>query len=250
MPEWLPEGVTLFGLLVLIGTTFVAGVVYGFAGFGAALIYVPVAARVVPLEVAIAAFNVSALASFLTVVPAAWRIVDRRAVAWQIGLACLSASAGIWVLRVADVTWLRWGVVAVIALTLIALASGWRYRAPPSLRVRGAVGLASGFLGGATGLLGPVIVIFQLAGQDGADRSRATTLVFLTVTSLLLLPLMAVQGLITWAILPLGALLFVPYGVGTWIGHLMFRPENERGYRVAAYMLIGVAVILGLPILD
>ena len=60
MPEWLPEGVSVLGLAVLLVTIFLSGVVYGFAGFGAGLIFLPVAARVVPLEVAIAAFNLSA----------------------------------------------------------------------------------------------------------------------------------------------------------------------------------------------
>ncbi len=250
MPDWLPEGVTSFGLAVLLVTVFIAGVVYGFAGFGAALIFLPVAARVVPLEIAIASFNVSAIASLFTVVPKAWREVDRPAVTLQIVTACLSATAGIWVLKHADVTALRWAVVAVISATLVALISGWRYAATPGRRTRAGVGLAAGFLGGATGLLGPAVVIFQLAGRDGALRSRASTLVFLTVTSVLLLPLMAAQGVVTWAVGPLGLLMLVRYGAGTVLGRRLFRPEREGLYRTAAYILIAAAVILGLPLLD
>jgi len=254
MPEvisgWLPTGVTAVGAIVLFATVFIAGVVYGFAGFGAALIFVPVAARVVPLEVGIAAFNISAIVSLFTVVPQAWGIVDRRALMWQIGMACLAASAGIYVLKVGDVTWLRWCVIAVTTTTLIALISGWRYKATPGPMTRAGVGLGAGFLGGATGLLGPVVVIFQLAGQDSAARNRATTLVFLTVTSVLLLPLMALQGLITWAVVPLGLAMMIPYGLGTWVGRLMFVPSLQRWYRATAYGLIAFAVILGLPLLD
>ncbi|EAQ01603.1 hypothetical protein OB2597_04163 [Pseudooceanicola batsensis HTCC2597] len=250
MPDWLPEGVSAFGLVVLLATVTVSGVVYGFAGFGAALIFVPVAARVVPLEVAIAAFNISAVSSLVTVVPRAWREVDRPATVLQIALAGLTASLGIWVLRVMDVTVLRWAVTGVVALTLLALVSGWRYRAVPTLGTRGLVGLGSGFVGGATGLLGPVVVVFQLAGRESAARSRATTLVFLTVTSVLLLPLMAAQGLVTWAVIPLGLIMLVPYGLGTWLGHLLFRPDSERLYRGTAYLLIAAAVIMGLPLFD
>lgn len=246
----LPAGVSLAGALILLLTTLIAGVVYGFAGFGAALIFVPVAARVVPLEVGIAAFNISAMASLVTVVPQAMGDVDRKALAWQIGMACLAATAGLYVLKVGDVMWLRWCVIAVTTTTLIALISGWRYMATPGIRTRAGVGLGAGFLGGATGLLGPVVVIFQLAGQDSAARNRATTLVFLTVTSVLLLPLMALQGLITWAVIPLGLAMLIPYGIGTWIGRLMFVPSRERWYRTTAYGLIAVAVLLGLPLFD
>ncbi|WP_375172749.1 sulfite exporter TauE/SafE family protein [Pseudooceanicola sp.] len=250
MPDWLPEGVSALGLAVLLFTVFVSGVVYGFAGFGAALIFVPVAARVVPLEIAIAAFTVSAVSSLVTVVPKAWRDVDRAAVTWQILCACISASLGILVLRTVDVTWLKWAMVALIALTLVALVAGWRLRAAPTRVTQGVVGLLAGFCGGALGLLGPPVVIFQLAGPDGAARSRAMTLVFLTVTSVLILPLMALQGVVTWAVLPLGLLLTLPYGAGTWVGHLLFRPEFERLYRGAAYSLIALAVVLGLPVFD
>jgi len=236
--------------MILLITVFVAGVVYGFAGFGAALLFLPVAARVVPLEIAIAAFNVSAVASLVTVVPPAWRQVDKRAVSWQIACACVSASLGILVLRTVDVTWLQWAMVALVAGTLIALIAGWRLRAEPTVQTRGLVGLFAGFIGGAVGLLGPVVVIFQLAGRDSVVRSRATTLVFLTVTSVLILPLMALQGLITWAVLPLGLLMLVPYGIGTQVGHLLFRPEFERVYRATAYLLIAVAAVLGLPVFD
>ncbi|WP_136637539.1 sulfite exporter TauE/SafE family protein [Pseudooceanicola onchidii] len=248
MPDWLPEGVSSFGLIVLLVTVFVAGVVYGFAGFGAALIFLPVAARVVPLEVAIAAFNLSAVASLVTVVPKAWKQVDRRAVWVQILCACLSASAGIFVLRTVDVTWLKWAMVLLIAATLIALIAGWRLKAEPTLRMRGYVGLLAGFFGGAVGLLGPAVVIFQLAGTESAARSRATTLVFLTVSSVLILPLMAAQGLITWAVVPLGLAMLVPYGLGTQVGHWLFRPQFEGLYRGAAYALIALAVLLGLPL--
>lgn len=250
MPDWLPEGVSALGLLVLLITVFIAGIVYGFAGFGAALLFLPVAARVVPLEIAIASFAVSALSSLVTVVPKAWAEVDRPATTMQIAMALVSSSAGIWVLQHTDVTVLRWAVVIIVALTLAALVSGWRYKTRPTMRTRALVGLGSGFLGGATGLLGPVAVIFQLAGSESAARNRASSLVFLTMTSVFLMPLMMLQGVVTWGVVPLGLLMLVPYGLGTWIGRLLFRPEFERFYRGAAYTLIAVAVVTGLPVLD
>ena len=154
------------------------------------------------------------------------------------------------VLRTVDVTVLKWVMLVLIAGTLVALIAGWRLTARPTLRMRGLVGLVAGFFGGAVGLLGPVAVMFQLAGQESAARNRATTLVFLTVSSVLILPLMALQGVVTWAIVPLGLILLAPYGLGTWLGHRLFRPGFEGIYRGAAYALIALAVVLGLPVFD
>lgn len=109
---------------------------------------------------------------------------------------------------------------------------------------------ATGFVGGATGLLGPVLILFQLAGQDSIARSRATILVFLTITSTLLLPLMALQGALRPSAIPLGFLMFLPYGLGTKLGQALFDPAREGDYRTVSYLIIAAAILLGLPVWD
>ncbi|SNR27074.1 sulfite exporter TauE/SafE family protein [Puniceibacterium sediminis] len=250
MPDLLAQTLAMPGLWALIGTVFIAGVVYGFAGFGAALIFMPLASSVMSMEVAVAAFAVSALSSFVTVVPRAWGQVNRRGVAVMVVCATLSASLGLWILRVTDLTVLRWGVIGVTSATLLALVAGWRYATTPTLATRSAIGFATGFVGGATGLLGPVMVLFQLAGRDSVTTSRATSLVFLTVTSLLLLPLMAIQGLLTPPAVVLGLILLLPYGTGARLGARLFHPGLEKFYRTVAYGIIFLAILLGLPLWD
>ena len=250
MPEIVLAALDTAGLGWLILTTIVAGVVYGFAGFGAALIFMPVAVIFLPPAVAIAAFSVSALSSFVTVYPRALPLVDRKAVTVLILSAAAAASLGFWVLRMVDVTVIRWIVVTICAVTLAALIAGWRYAVTPSLTTRIAIGCATGFVGGVSGLLGPIMVLFQLAGRDAITTSRATTVVFLTTTSLLLLPLMFLQGLLTPTAVMLGLLLLVPYGVGSLLGQALFKPRWERFYRTAAYGIIAAATLMGLPLWD
>lgn len=250
MPDLLAASLETAGLGWLVLTTLVAGVVYGFAGFGAALIFMPVSVVFLPPAMAIAAFSISALASFVTVLPRAVPLVNRKAVAVLIVSATLSASLGLWVLRHADVTAIRWLVVIVCATTLAALIAGWRYAVVPNLRTRIAIGLATGFVGGVSGLLGPIIVLFQLAGRDPVATTRATTVVFLTVTSLLLLPLMYLQGILTPEAVVLGLVLLVPYGIGAAAGQALFRPDHERFYRLVAYAIIAAATVMGIPLWD
>ena len=244
----LTEAFAIPGLVWVVAVTFIAGVVYGFAGFGAALIFMPVATVFLVPSVAVAAFSVSAIASLVTVVPRAWGQADRRAVMVMIGAAVLTAPLGLYILRTAAIEPLRWAVAGVVALTLIALMLGWRYEARPTMPVRGAIGAATGFVGGATGLLGPIMVLFQLGGQDSVAMSRANALVFLTLTSLLLLPLMALQGILTMAAVWLGLVLLIPYGAGARLGQALFTPGREHLYRQVAYGIIAAAVVLGLPV--
>lgn len=127
--------------------------------------------------------------------------------------------------------------------------AGFRVRAGAGTQARAAVGAATGVLGGATGPMGPVVILCNL-GSEGrpAAASRANTLIFLTFISLPLLPQLAVQGALTWATVALGCLLLVPYGAGTLVGQAQLRPGAERLYRGAAYAVIGAAAPAGLPI--
>ncbi|MDW3225586.1 MAG: sulfite exporter TauE/SafE family protein [Paracoccaceae bacterium] len=248
MPDVLVQTLALPGLVWITLVTFVAGVVYGFAGFGAALIFMPVAVVFLPIEVAVAAFSVSALASLVTLVPRAWQQANHRDTLMMIAFASLTAPLGIWVLRSMDIGVMRLAVLAVVTLTLLALMGGWRYTTVPSQMTRAAIGMSTGFLGGATGLLGPIAVLFQLSGADSIARSRANTLVFLTITSLLLLPQMALQGILSPAAVALGVVLLLPYGIGARVGQSLFDPSREPLYRWLAYGIIALAIVLGLPI--
>jgi uncharacterized membrane protein YfcA len=248
MPELWGLLIGVPGLVWILLTSLVAGVVYGFAGFGAALIFMPVATIFISVELAIASFSVSALASFVTVVPGAWQVAERKAVVVMIIVASCTIPIGLWILRTNDVTVMRWAVLGVTAGTLVALIAGWRYQTRPSVAARVSVAGATGVVGGATGLVGPIMVLFQLSGQDSIERSRANTLCFLTLTSLITLPLMWLQGMIGPEALVLGAAMLLPYGFGAWLGKLAFHPGYDSLYRRVAYGIVLVAILLGLPI--
>ncbi|MEM9432930.1 MAG: sulfite exporter TauE/SafE family protein [Pseudomonadota bacterium] len=246
----LNETLAMPGLTWVICVTLLAGLVYGFAGFGAALVFMPVASVFMPVEMAVAAFAVTALASLVTVVPRAWQASDKRAVAFMIAVAALSLPVGIYILGSNDVTVMRWAVLSVTVITLLALISGWRYTTRPNIASRTAVAATTGLVGGATGLVGPIMVLFQLSGQDGIARSRGNTLVFLTSTGLLTAPLMALQGMLSAQSVMLGLILLVPYGAAARLGQRYFDPNRETLYRRVAYAIIAAAVVMGLPVWD
>ncbi|MEM6740916.1 MAG: sulfite exporter TauE/SafE family protein [Pseudomonadota bacterium] len=248
MPEALAAALATPGLVWIIATTVAAGAVYGFAGFGAALIFMPVATAFVPAQLAISSMALIALSSMVTVVPGAWRKADKGVVLTMVGVALCTIPLGVAVLRVADPDMLRWAVIALAAATLAALLSGWRRTGEDTVPARLAVAGASGFCGGAVGLNGPILVLFQLSGRMRVETMRANTIVFLSVTGLAVLPAMMLLGLFDAAALALGLLLAVPYGAGTLLGRALFDPARERLYRSVAYAVIGAAIVLGLPL--
>lgn len=248
MPEGLALALAAPGLVWLILTSFVAGLVYGFAGFGSALIFMPVGAALLPAPVAIAAFSLSALASMITVVPGAWRVADRRVVTIMIGITVAFTPLGIWALGALSAEAIRTAVSVVVLVTLAALVAGWRVRSGGGWGTRGAVAAVAGLLGGSTGLNGPPVILFNLGTDQPVAVTRANLAVFLTVTSLSFIPQLWAQGLLVGHALWIGAILFVPYAIGTRAGVMVFDPARARLYRWAAYVIIGLAGVAGLPL--
>ena len=248
MPDALASALAAPGLGWIAFATFVAGAVYGFAGFGAALVFMPVALIWLTPAQAVGAIAVCAASSALTVLPGALRRCRPAAVGPMLLAAAVVMPFGVLVLRRADPEALRTAVAVIVLATLAALMAGWRMRTAPNAWTRAAVGAGAGGMGAATGLNGPVVILFNLAGSDPADAVRADTIVFLTLTSLYLIPLLILQGALGPQGAWIGALLFPIYGLGSLVGRASFRPGQEALYRRIAYVLIGFAGLAGLPV--
>jgi len=248
MPEALLAGLATPGLPWLLAAALLAGVVYGFAGFGAALIFMPLSVIFVDPAFAVAAFALAATGSVVSVLPEALREADRQATGVMLAAAALALPVGVWVLRSTDPVPLRYAVSTVVLVTWLALVTGWRYRQRPGLAAWIGVGGGVGFLGGSVGLNGPALVLFQLAGQDSAARSRANSIVVLTLSSLGILVAMALQGAVPPGAVAAGLLMLPVYAAGGLIGRRLFDPAREGLYRRVAYVIIGAAGIAGLPV--
>ena len=241
--------VALPALAGLIALAAAAGTVYGFAGFGAALLFMPVATRIVEPSVAVPVFAFSSMGSLVTVFPDAARAADGKA--WLgLGAALLTLPLGLWILAAGDPLALRWGVSVVVLGTLALLVAGVRYRVTPGRAAWAGVGAAVGVLGGATGVNGPPMILFQLGGTEGVARARANTIVVLSGSSAAIPLVLWLQGRMTPGIAVLGLLLAVPYALGGLVGRRLFDPARAGLYRGIAYVIVALAGLSGLPLWD
>jgi hypothetical protein len=257
---WTPDAVTsaiaggLSGALAhpafwwLAVTLAAAGIVRGFTGFGSALIFVPVAGIFLPPVHVIAIIALVEIASIGALVPRAWMHADRG----QVGLLVLAAlptvPLGLMVMDALDATIVRWIVAIFAGGTLIALISGWHYTRATPLPVILAIGAVAGLLGGMTGLTGPVVVLFYLAGGRMAQSVRANTILFLGLMDVVIVANLLWRGFADTSVFWLAGVLSVPYFMGMMTGQALFDPSYERLYRRAALTVIALAVVTGLPI--
>jgi uncharacterized membrane protein YfcA len=183
-------------------------------------------------------------------IPRAWAQADRH-LAFTMGSGALvGIPLGAWVLTHFDPLSLRWGCSALAAAMLAFLASGWRYRGVPSRPLVVIIGFLSGVMGGAAQMGGPIVVSFWLGSLRTAHVVRANIILYFALTTIIAIASYAVGGLITRSVLQLALVTGPAYGVALYLGTRLFDRSSEALFRRAAYGLIVVALVVGLPVFD
>lgn len=246
MPEILgpaPEGLGWIVLAALLG-----GLVRGFTGFGTAMVFLPVAAPFLGPFGAILALTFMDLFGPLPNLRRAWGSVERGDLGRLVLGCALALPVGLWLLTRTEPEVFRYAVSLVTLVMLAVLMLGLRWRGRVRRSMVTGIGAAAGLLGGVAGLPGPAVILFYMSRPLPVPVIRATILLFLFVFDILIILGMAGFGRVTLAGAGLGLLLAVPNVAGNWLGGWLFRPAYERYYRGAAYALIAVAALSGLPI--
>ena len=227
-----------------------AGVVRGFSGFGSALIYIPLVAAVYSPPVAavtlllIDSFGAAPF-SVRSFAHCSWREILPIYIA-----AAIAVPFGTMSLLILDPTFLRWCIAVVILLLLSVLVSGWRYHGRPRLPLTAAIGLFSGFGGGAAQIAGPAVIIYWLGTEKNAAIVRANLLVYFLLLDLTLCVSYFVQGLFTPELVALALLLGVPFFIATAVGATLFHGSSDLLYRRIAYAIIAASALISLPVFD
>lgn len=237
-------------LALLLAITFAASLARGFSGFGAALIFIPLASALLGPKVAVPLLLVADGVMTAGMVPGAVRKADRRDVLTMAVGAFVGVPAGTWLLTTLDPLVLRWGIVALAALMLALLLSGWRYRGRPKPPLTILVGVISGFFSGAAQVGGPPVVAYWLGGTIPASTVRANIVFFFAITTALGAIGYVWSGLITLQILLLALIIAPVYGFGAWAGSRMFGLASDQTFRRICLTMIALATVVSMPVLD
>jgi len=237
------------GFWMMVAAATMGGLVRGFTGFGTAMVFIPVAARVVGPVEAITTMLVMDAVGPLPLVRRAIRAADPRELR-LLGLGLLvGVPTGVALLTSISPDSFRWAVSALSLVLLVLLVGGFRYRGRLSAVATAAVGFAGGFTGGAAGLAGPPVILAYMSSSRAAASIRANILLYLIMSDLVFLGIVWWRDLLSVSALATGLILVVPYGLASVAGAAIFHPDRGRVYRAVAYVVIGGSAILGLPVI-
>lgn len=244
------QALSFEGLAILIIAVFLAGLVRGFAGFGTAMVFVPIAATVVSPVWSIVIMMAFDLFGPIALLPRAWRDGEPRDVG-LLGIgALIGLPIGVYFLTRMEPDTFRWLVSGLSVSMLVLLVSGWRYRNPLSAIKTSMVGFVSGVFTGIAALPGPPVILSYMSSPRRPEVIRGNTMMYLFLVDVLSFVVFGLKGLLVALPLVIGIILAVPYTVAGLIGTRIFNPEKEHIYRRVAYCLIAGSAILGLPIWD
>jgi len=238
------------GLAWLVAATLAAGTIRGFAGFGTALVYLPVAGTILSPFAAITTLLVMDIPAPLVAVPRALREADLGEMARLVGGSVIGLPLGVAALGLVAPEVFRYAVSVLAFVLLAALVGGLRYqRRPSATAVLGTGGIA-GFLGGSAGLAGPPVILFYMASTRAPQTIRATILLFLIAEAVLALLVFGLAGRLAAEAVLIGLVLTIPNAVGIALGSALFDPRRATLYRRVAYTVIAASALSGLPFWD
>jgi uncharacterized protein len=236
----------IVGLALL---AFLAAVVQSLAGFGFALIVMPVFAWAMGLGAAAPLVALVALTLFVVNVIRFRHAINRREVARLTLGAALGVPVGIWalstldeslILRVLGVVLTAYALFALLRPALPPLtAPGWAYP----------TGFLAGCLGGAYNTPGPPVILYGSLRQFPKDEFRAVMQSVYLLTGLLTVASHALAGNLVRSVWLSYALLAPAALLGIWVGARLDGRLNQERFRTfvaVVVLLLGLSLLLGL----
>lgn len=215
-----------------------AGLVRGFAGFGAALVMAPVLALLYGVTAAVPMMSAMEVPALFQIARIARRETDWRRTGPMAVTAVLAIPVGATVLVALDPELLRRGISVIVLLLVVIMAVGGL---PPLRRTRPrdvSTAALAGVMGGATGIGGPPLILYFLATGDPAKQVRGDLFGYFLVTSLVGLATFFAYGLFTLKTVTLGLALSVPYMLGMQLGSKLFPLASEKTFRRIALVIL------------
>ncbi len=235
------------GILILAGlTTFIAGLMRGFAGFGSVMLMAPIFA------ILLGAVHMVPLITIIeTPVGIMLFLSTRHDVEWKfIGPVALVATAampfGMWLLVSLDTDLITRVVSLIVLLFVAVLAMGWNYRGPRPLPLTLGIGGFSGAMMATTSIGGPPLIVYMLAAATPAVTIRANLIAYFLLVSLILVGMFTITSSIGVAILTDAIILAPILLLGGWLGSRLAGKAAEKTYRWIAFAFLTFASQIGL----
>ncbi len=230
---------------LVLAVILLGGVVRGFGGFGASMVWVGGMSLLLPPATAIPTALLLEVLASVQLLPQVWRHAHWHSLRWMLVGVVIGLPLGTWALVSVPERPMRLVLGGAVLIAVVAMASNLRSAALPGARGAVAVGSVSGALNGAFAMGGPPAILMYFSSPSQVRVGRASLVVFFLFTDLLGTASAGVGGLITMELLA-QVLVLVPVtllgvGVGAW----WFRRTGAESFRrYVLWLLAGLGCVV------
>lgn len=243
-------GFTALQIGVAVATAFAAAFVRGLAGFGLAIILVPVLALALTPVEAVLVTNFVALFIGLSEIRRIVRDAEKSALAIG-GLVVLTTAPGLILLAATPPDLARFLIALVALSAFAAILLPTRAATVPGKLTTITTGAVTGLLTGFAGMPGPPVVPYYVGRHIPRHTAKASMLLIFTIAALAGLGSGMAIGELRWDQLWLGLLLFPAVLIGNWLGGQAFGKVSDRAWRsFVAFTLFAAAAAALVKLLD
>lgn len=237
MPDILP-------IALASGLIFLAAIVRGYSGFGFSLLAITSLSLIFPPAQIIPAIFLLEIAASLHMLPAIWRDVHWRSLAFLMAGTVAGTPLGVHALANVPQAPMTLALAIFVLVATFLLWRGLSLKTMPSGPATLAVGAATGIANGAFGIGGPPVILFYFASPAGHAAGRASLVAFFIVTDATGLLFMSREGLVTREA-GLMALAFLPALVaGVWLGARSFRTADPARFRQIVLIILACLALM------
>ncbi len=239
-------GLTEAQIAIALAAALGAAFVRGLAGFGMAILLVPVLGLAVPPAEAVVVANWLGLLIGLVGLKKIIGASERSAFTISV-LAMLATPLGVWLLAITDPALARLliALIALASFVLVLLPKKPAHYAPGRAET-GGTGIASGILTGFAGMPGPPVVPYYLRREISPQLARASMMTIFMVTSLAGVVSALALGVATWREPLFAGVLFPAVLLGNWLGHLAFGKVSDAMWRSFTGLVLGLSAAAAL----
>lgn len=223
------------------------GVITGFAGFGAALIAMPIIAMVVPMKIAVPCGTIVMFLMHLKMIRSFWEFIDWKRLFPMICAAPFGALLGVSFARSVDGGYLQFGLGILLACfaTWALLYEEKKDRLPIHKNWGILAGFASTAIGSSIGMGGPPTIVFTSLSGWTKDMIKAGIAGFFFVAGGIMISFQVWAGIQNIPALIAACISTPTIYLGISLGIKLSKKTGERSYRKNLFrMLLLFSVII------
>jgi uncharacterized membrane protein YfcA len=234
----------LIGILLALGSAAMTA----YAGFGGALVMVPLFTFLIGPVQAVALTALCSTVALLHVVPGLLKTIKWSEVMPLFTGLLISASIGSYFLVVADAATIRLGMGIFILIAAAVLILDFRYSGPRGALPSLGVGAVTGGITGGFGVpAGPIMVVYYLAAPEPAQVQRANIMFSVWLLVTVMFGNLLVRDAIETATFMRSVFIAPASILGATLGQYLFRRAPATWFKKFAHWLlvaIGVSLLV------